>query len=238
VASFVLVPGAGGSALYWSRLVPVLQARGHDALAVDLPAADDDAGLQAYVEAVLAALRAAGLHDGREVVVVAQSMGGLTGPLLRDPVPVRLLVLLNAMVPLPGETGHEWWAATGHQQAVAEQAARDGVPPELAMDPTYAFLHDLPPDVLAELTAAGEPAQSGRPFDDPWPLEAWPDVPTRVLHGRDDRFFPLAFQREVVRARLGLPVDELPGGHLLALSRPQELADRLEAYLEQTPPTG
>jgi pimeloyl-ACP methyl ester carboxylesterase len=74
-------------------------------------------------------------------------------------------------------------------------------------------------------------AQSGRPFEDPWPLPGWPDVPTRVLAGRDDRFFPIGFQRRVADERLGLPVDEVPGGHLVALSRPVELADRLVSYL-------
>jgi pimeloyl-ACP methyl ester carboxylesterase len=55
-------------------------------------------------------------------------------------------------------------------------------------------------------------------------------VPTRVLVGRDDRFFPAAFQRRIAEERLGITPDELPGGHLLALSRPSELADRLERY--------
>ena len=73
--------------------------------------------------------------------------------------------------------------------------------------------------------------QSGRPFEDPWPLSHWPDVPTRVVAGRDDRFFPIEFQRRVAEERLGLPVDEVPGGHLVALSRPSELADLLESYL-------
>ena len=54
--------------------------------------------------------------------------------------------------------------------------------------------------------------------------------PTRVLIGRDDRFFPVDFQRRVVRARLGLGIDEIPGGHLVALSNPVELATRLDAY--------
>ncbi len=70
------------------------------------------------------------------------------------------------------------------------------------------------------------------PFAKPWPLQKWPDVPTRFLQGRDDRFFPLEFQRRVVRERLGIPVDEIPGGHLVALSRPHELASALEAYLQ------
>lgn len=55
--------------------------------------------------------------------------------------------------------------------------------------------------------------------------------PTRVLAGRDDRLFPLEFQRRVAADRLGLEVDEMPGGHLVALSRPGELADRLVGYL-------
>jgi pimeloyl-ACP methyl ester carboxylesterase len=52
-------------------------------------------------------------------------------------------------------------------------------------------------------------------------------VPTSVLAGQDDRFFPLEFQRRVARERLGLEVDVVPGGHLAALARPVELADRL-----------
>ena len=66
-----------------------------------------------------------------------------------------------------------------------------------------------------------EPRQSDTPFAQPWPLRRWPDVPTRVLQGSDDRLFPLEFQRRVVRERLGLEVDVMPGGHLMALSRPE-----------------
>ena len=55
MTSFVLVPGAGGSAWYWHRVVPLLQARGHPAVAVQLPAGDDGAGLAAYADAIVAA---------------------------------------------------------------------------------------------------------------------------------------------------------------------------------------
>src|SRR4029453_14887530 len=72
--------------------------------------------------------------------------------------------------------------------------------------------------------------QSGTPFEKPWPLAAWPDVPTRFLLCRDDRFFPADFQRRVVRERLGIVPDEMDGGHLPALAHPHELVERLEAY--------
>jgi pimeloyl-ACP methyl ester carboxylesterase len=78
---------------------------------------------------------------------------------------------------------------------------------------------------------AHAPDQSETPFRHPLPEVSWPDVPIRVLAGRDDRFFPVEFQRRVARERLGVEVDEVPGGHLAALSYPVELADRLEAYL-------
>ena len=77
----------------------------------------------------------------------------------------------------------------------------------------------------------GEPAQSATPMSQPWPLPRWPDVPTRFLQGSDDRLFPPDFQRRLVSQRLGIAIDELPGGHLVALSRPALLADRLVNYL-------
>jgi pimeloyl-ACP methyl ester carboxylesterase len=224
--TFVLVPGAGGDTWFWHRLVPELERRGHSALAVELPAADDSAGLDAYADTVVAAI-----GNRSPVVLVAQSMGGLTAPLVCARVPVRLLVLLNAMVPAPGETGGEWWSTTGQDEAQTAHWKRLGLPGEPDDDSTY--FHDLPPDLVAAYRTQ-EFAQSGRPFEDPWPLERWPDVATRVVAGRDDRLFPLEFQRKIAAQRLGLDVDEVPGGHCAALSRPVELADRLEGYLRST----
>jgi pimeloyl-ACP methyl ester carboxylesterase len=226
-STFVLVPGAGGRAWYWHRLAAELERRGHEAVAVDLPAGDESAGLAAYADAVVAAI-----GDRAPVVLVAQSMGGFTAPLVCRRVPVQLLVLVNAMVPRPGETGGDWWSATGQAEAMTEHAALHGLTDD-PEDPTAAFFHDVPAEVAA--AAQAQPfAQSERPFADPWPLRGWPEVPTRVVAGRDDRFFPAAFQRRVAAERLGLPVDEVPGGHLVALSRPVELADRLEGYLRST----
>jgi hypothetical protein len=48
---------------------------------------------------------------------------------------------------------------------------------------------------------------------------------------RDDRLFPPSFIRRVAEERLGITPDEIDGGHTPALSRPKELADRLEAYV-------
>ena len=223
MTTFVLVPGAGGQAWYWHRVVPELQARGHEAIAVDLPAADDGARFTEYADAVVAAI--GDRRDG--LVLVGQSLGGFTVSLVAERVPVDQIVLLNAMVPKPGESAGEWWEATGQAAARARYAEREGRTAE-GVDPLVDFLHDVPPDIVAEAMAGGEIVQSGTPFEAPWPLAAWPDVPTRFLQGREDRFFPLEFQRRVVAERLpGVEVEVLPGGHCLALSRPAELAAAL-----------
>ena len=159
---------------------------------------------------------------------MAQSLGGFTAPLVCDRAPVDLLVLLNAMIPEPGETAGDWWDNTGVTPARDAAAQAGGYPPGYDLE-TY-FLHDVPP----EIAAAGEPYQKPEAeiaFSQPCDIKEWPGVPTRVVAGRDDRFFPAAFQRRVARDRLGLETDEVPGGHLAALSYPAELADRLLAYL-------
>jgi pimeloyl-ACP methyl ester carboxylesterase len=225
VATYVLIPGAGGAGSYWHRLAPELRGRGHDVVAPDLPAADNSAGLAEYTDTVIKAI-----GERRELIVVGQSLGGFTAPLVCDRVAVDLLVLLNAMVPLPGETAGDWWANTGQAEARAEKAARDGRTLTADFDLREEFFHDVPADVTAAAMAEDAQPEAQIVFTQQWPLSKWPDVVTRFLQGRDDRLFPLEFQRRVVRERLGISVDEMPGGHLVALSQPLELADRLEAY--------
>lgn len=47
-----------------------------------------------------------------------------------------------------------------------------------------------------------------------------PPPSCRVLIGTDDRFFPAGFQRRIAKERLGIDTDEIPGGHLVELSKP------------------
>jgi len=217
MSTYVLIHGGGGSAWDWHLVAPELRARGQGAVAIDLPSEEASAGLSEYADAVVEAI-----GERTDLVVVAHSLGGFTAPLVCARAPVDLLVLVAAMVPAPGEAGNEWWRNTGHGQAFREQSDHDGS--EAAV-----FYHDVPPELAAE-AAKHERDQSEAAMLEPWPLEAWPDVPTRYLLCRDDRMFPAEWTRRHVRDRLGIVPDEIDGGHYITLSRPQELADRLESY--------
>jgi pimeloyl-ACP methyl ester carboxylesterase len=216
--TYALIPGAGGSAWYWHRVVPLLP----DAIAIDLPADDDAADLDAYADTVVDAV---GEAPG-PLILVAQSMGAFTAPIVASRVPTASIVLVNPMVPVAGESAGQWWEATGQRQERIAYFERIGLG-RSEFDMIEDFFHDVPDEVRDEAMRQGEPQQSDTPFGQPWPLDRWPDVPTRVIQGRDDRCFPLEFQRRVVRERLGLDLDVMPGGHLMALSRPEELASRI-----------
>ncbi|MBB2988829.1 pimeloyl-ACP methyl ester carboxylesterase [Mycolicibacterium iranicum] len=220
----LLIPGAGGSAWYWHRVVPLLEQAGVEAVAVDLPADDEDADLLTYADIA----SVAAMDTDGPLTIVGQSMGALTAPIVAERLPTASLILLNPMVPAPGESPGNWWSNTGQEQAQVAHFREIGLG-RTEFDFVEDFFHDVPADVRDEALRRPEPEQSEAPFAEPWPLPYWPDVPTRVLAGRDDRLFPLEFQRRVVRERLGLDIEVIPGGHLAALSRPDAVAAALLA---------
>ncbi|MGH8893085.1 MAG: alpha/beta fold hydrolase [Actinomycetes bacterium] len=207
-STFALVHGGGGSGWDWHLVAAELRRRGHGAVVIDLPIEDRLAGWGEYADTVVHAL-----GNRRDVVVVGHSLGGFTAPLVCARTPADLLVLVAAMIPSPGELFSDWWTNTGY-----EDSGLDDV-----------FYHDVPPALAAEARRR-ERDEAAKALQQPWPLQRWPDTPTRCLLCRDDRMFPAEWARRHARERLGIEPDEIDGGHYITLARPRQLADRLVAY--------
>jgi Alpha/beta hydrolase family len=222
MSTFALIHGGGDVGWSWHLVEAALRSQGHDTVAPDLPCEDDTAGLAEYADTVV---RAVGDWRDADLVVVGHSLGAFTAPLVADRLGADRLVLLAGMIPVPGEAPGRWWANTGYAAAVREQAARDGGLTGHE-DPLVSFMHDVPPELAAEALRR-ERDQSGTPMAAPWPLPAWPDVPTRFVLCRDDRFFPAAFLRRLSEERLGITAEEVPGSHCASLARPREVAAAL-----------
>ncbi|MDH6284371.1 alpha/beta fold hydrolase [Prescottella agglutinans] len=219
-ATYVLIHGAGADSWCWHRVRPLLEAAGHTVITPDLPVSDDTAGLPEYVDTVR---RAVGSRE--HVTVVAHSFGGFVGPIAAEQLGADLLVLLHAMIPKPGEAPGQWWSATGHEQARRRDDELHG---PAAGDVEF-WAHDTPPVLAAEAMRRGIP-QSVTPFTEPWPMDHWPQTPTRVLLSRGDRFLPAEFLETVTTDRLGIAADTMPGDHLPMLGHPECLVERLETY--------
>ncbi len=215
VTTYVLIPGAGGEAWYWHLVVPLLEAAGHRAVAVELPAGDPEAGLDAYVAAALDAVG----PPKDEMAVVGQSLGAFTAPVVAERLGAVELIFVAAMIPKPGETAGGWWSTSGFREVWGDQE----------MDDMQHFFHDLPPALLQEVLERGEPEQTGRVMEDPFPLDEMPLVRTRGIAASDDRFFPVAFMDGLIRDRLGVEPEHVAAGHLPALANPSGLVEVLLA---------
>ena len=214
MVTFAFIHGAGDVGWYWHLVEAELRRRGHDTVAPDLPVEDDTAGLSRYADVVVDAI-----GDRHDVVVVAQSFGGYVAPIVAQRTKARLIVLVAAMVPLPGESAEEMFRVTGWQPESGDDSSTRAI-----------FYHDVPPELAEEAISRGR-RQSDTPGSEPWPLAAWPDIPTRFIVCRNDRFFPARWLRGIVRDRLGITPDETDSGHCPALSRPVELAHLLEGHV-------
>ena len=190
-----------------------LRARGHQTVAPDLPIEGVDASLRDHAKVVIDAIEA--LPRADELIVVGQSFGGYIAPIVAESASADRLVLVAAMIPQPGESADEMWKATGWRMPCGSSTV------EL-------FYQDVDPELAAEAMSK-ERRQSESTSAEPWPLAAWPDIPTHFILCRNDRFFPAEWLRPVVRERLGIEPDEIDSGHTPALSHPTELVELMDS---------
>lgn len=229
MTTFVLVHGAWHGGWCWERLIPELERRGHDTVAIDLPCDDPDAGCAAYAEAVVSQTRGA----GDDLVVVGHSLGGLTIPLVAAERPVRKLVFLCSLLPVPGLSlvdqlrREPEMFVPGFDQGVARDELgrsywRD------SEDAIELLFGDCPRQLALWAVERLRP-QGRAPSLEPCPLAAWPAVDSASLLAVGDAAISPKWSRAAAPARLGSAAVELPGGHSPFLGRPGELADALVA---------
>lgn len=129
--SFILVPGAGGMAWYWHRVMPLLQQAGHEAIAIGLPADDPSKGFDDYADIVTPAI-----GPRSDAVQVSPSLGGFVSPLVCASKALRGLVFVNAMIPRPGETAAAWWGNAGAVTRESPWPGRAEIPRSSTSRPT------------------------------------------------------------------------------------------------------
>jgi pimeloyl-ACP methyl ester carboxylesterase len=215
-----MVLGAARAAPYGRR---------HRVVAIDLPCEDSSLGCAAYRDIALEAIG----DVGDDLVVVGHSAGGLTAPLVAAARPVRRLVLVSALLPLPGRPFTEQNEAEG----ILEDEYQAGVEScengnrrwfDLDLCARTMYWGCSPEDVAWAFGRLR--AQSSTMYTEASPLEEWPEVPTTDIRGDEDRLVSPAWAARAVPERLGAASAVIRGaGHSPMLSHPRALAALLLA---------
>ena len=229
MTTFALVHGAWHGAWCWERLVPELEALGHRAIAIDLPIEDPSASFDDYADAVCEAVVDQPRDD---LVVVGHSLGGLTVPLVAARRPMRHLVYLCALTPIPGQP----FAKQMREDAAMLNAdypkglgPKDALGRRAWVDNEFAAFHlfgDCDDATISAAVARLRP-QALNPYGVPCSLRTFPDVACTYVVCAEDRMVNPDWSRAMARDRLGAEIVEMPGSHSPFLSRPKELASIL-----------
>lgn len=222
--TFVLVHGSWHGAWCWERVIPELERLGHEAVAVELPSDDVAATTEDLAKSISDHIA----EPGR-TVLVAHSMSGLIAPLVAGRMPVRELVFLASLLPLPG---HSW-----RDQLLAEKPLRSQYRdfsarqlhdeqgryywrPQDAADYLY---NDCSPADAAEAVAKLRP-QAPNATGEVTPLTEFPRVPSRYIVCRADRAIDNEWAAHAASTRFGSTIAWFGASHSPFWSRPADLA--------------
>lgn len=223
MAVYGLVHGAWAGAWTWELLIPYLEDAGHEVIATDLPSEDPTATFSDYASVVAEALDG----SGDDVVLVAHSTGGLTIPLVAALRPVRELVFVCGVMPVPKKSVIEVGLDFHATDPAEWQELNDDGSISLRPDAVGPYLaQDVDPAVVAENVSRLR-KQFLAPFAERCPLELLPDAAYRYILCQEDRIVDPDWSRRMAPARLGVAPLELPGSHSPMASRPEELAGAL-----------
>jgi pimeloyl-ACP methyl ester carboxylesterase len=228
-ANVLLVHGAWADGSSWSRVIPILQERGHNVLAVQLPmtslAADVAWTRHVLTERLQGPTVLAG-HSYGGAVISAAAVGAPD---------VISLAYVAALAPDQGETA-------------SALVARFPQPPGLAhlQADSLGFLW-LDPDALpanyaqdvelekARILAAVEKPLAGAIFGEPAGPPAWRTLPSWFLVSTRDRMIDPDLQR-FMAARMSARTVEIRSSHASPVSHPDQVARLIAAAAQPAQP--
>lgn len=216
VKNIVLVHGAFADGSSWSKIIPILQAKGYNVTAVQHP-------MNTLADDVAATKRALALQNG-PVILVGHSWGGAVITEAGNDPKVAALVYVAAFGPDVGESLNGLGKGQPPMPAIAAlQVDKEG----FGRLPTDAvlkhFVQDLPKSEAMVVAATQGPAHVSL-FDTRLTQAAWRTKPSWFIVAKRDGTISPNAERFFAQRMKAIAV-ELDSDHVAMLSKPNQVAD-------------
>jgi pimeloyl-ACP methyl ester carboxylesterase len=210
----LLVHGAWADGSSWSKVIPLLEAKGLHVVAVQIP-------LTSFADDVAATQRAIALEDGPVVLVGHSYAGAVITEAGNDP-KVTALVYVSAVAPDQGESTFGLITSVATPIGTELRPDKSGflklTPKGIAED----FAQDLSPKEIEVLTATQTPI-SVAAMKGEVTTPAWKSKPSWYIIAANDR--AISPELEAAQAkRIGATTTTAPSSHVSMLAQPAKVA--------------
>jgi pimeloyl-ACP methyl ester carboxylesterase len=215
VKTVLLVHGAWADGSSWSKVIPLLEAKGLHVVAVQIP-------LTSFADDVAATQRAIELEDG-PVLLVGHSYGGAVITEAGNDPKVAGLVYVSAVAPDKGESALGLITSAPTPIGAELRPDKSGflklTPKGIAED----FAQDLSAKEIAILTATQVPS-SVAAMKGEVTAPSWKSKPSWYIVGGNDRAISPDLEAALAK-KIGATTITVPSSHVIMLSKPAKVAD-------------
>lgn len=223
--SVVIVHGAFADASGWDKVVPLLQAKGLNVVAVQNP-------LSSLANDVDATNRAINAQKG-PVILVGHSWGGVVITEAGNHEKVKSLVYVAAFASNDGESATDLTKGFPPAPWISLLIADSGGYVTLPADVVAKdFAQDLPA-AKTKVMAATQGPIFGKAFSEKVSKAAWKEKPSWYLIASQDRMISASFQRSMAE-KINAKILSVNASHVPFISKPQEVANAIIAAAAAT----
>jgi pimeloyl-ACP methyl ester carboxylesterase len=215
VTNIVLVHGAFADGSSWAKVIPLLQARGYRAVAVQN-------SLTSLADEVSATKRVIALQDG-PVILVGHSWGGAVITQAGDDPKVAALVYVAAYAPEAGQSANDASAPFGITEGQKQIRADGEGFVTLTAEGMFEDVTEALPLAERQLAFAVQGQSFGPMFSEKLTTSAWKTKPSWFVISEKDRMLPPAMERHAAKM-LGAKVTSLATCHMVILEQPEKVA--------------
>jgi pimeloyl-ACP methyl ester carboxylesterase len=226
VTNIVLVHGAWADGSSWSKVIPLLEAKGLHVVAVQLP-------LTSLADDVATVNRALALEEG-PVLLVAHSYGGVVITQAGNDPKVAGLVYVAAIAPQEGQSAFD--LANAYPTPALQELRVDQFG-FLKLTPTGIredFAQDLSEYEQTVLAATQGPTAGGASLSAPVSAAAWRNKPSWFVIAAHDRVVSPALQA-VEAQQMNATSVTLASSHVVMLSQPYVVASFIRKAARDVP---